>query len=359
VSEQHDSGGRPDLDRLLEDLRGEVERRRRAGSYPPGLEDELDHLGRILGRDPLPGYDRVRRQLEVVRRLPPLGVERIPPSSRIPGGALAHRVLARLTARQTTGVLQQVQQRFDALVDLLVAMIESAGGAETHVHADLVGLIDAMLDRLASYERAGGEGGPAGVELGRRVAALEVAEARRQAPPWPGPSPPLVSRAELEHHLGGRRPVLELRPPEGGGDPLAELAAAGDGSLGAVLARRVFESLAPRQVYELVLVAFDKLRPGGRLVVEGANPRSLAGLIEGSRGIPGRDQLVDPGYLRWLLDAVGFAETGVESDGIASSADPQRPSDQQRPTEQQSPADQRGPGERPEPRPVYVVWASR
>jgi hypothetical protein len=336
VSEQLDSGGGPDLDRLLEDLRGEVDRRRQSGGYPPGLEDELDHLGRILGRDPLPGYDGVRRQLEVVSRLPPLGVARIPVTSRIPGGAVLHRLVARLTARQTTGVLQQTQQRFDALVELLVALVESMGGAETHVHADLVGLIDAILDRLASYERAGADAGPATAELARRVAALEVAEARRQPPPWPVPSPPLTGQAELARHLDGRQPVLELHPAEGAGDPLGELAAAADGSLGAVLVPRVVEGLAPRQVYELVLVAFDKLRPGGRLVIEGANPRSLVGISEGSRGIPGRDQLVDPGYLRWLCEAVGFAETGEEDRGVDDPAD-----------------------HRPGPPPIYVVWASR
>lgn len=340
MSEQLDSEGRPDLDRLLEELRDEVDRRRKAGRYPPGVEDELDHLGRILGPDLLPGYDRVRRQLLAFRSLPPLSATSIPSTSRIPGGALVHRLLARLTARQTTGVLQHLQARADALDDLLVAMVESTGGAETHVHADLLGLIDAILERLAAYERAGAEGGPATADLARRVAGLELAEARRQAPPWPGPSVPLTDRAELERHLGGSRPLLEIGPGDGVGDPLAALAAASDGSLGGVLAPRVVEALAPRQVYDLALLGFDKLRPGGRLVIEGANPRSLDGLSKGSRGVPGREQLVDPGYLRWLLEAVGFAEAGVEGYG----ADAQRVT---------------GPADRQDPPPVYVIWARR
>ncbi|MBO0715259.1 MAG: hypothetical protein J2P59_10925, partial [Acidimicrobiales bacterium] len=87
MGEQLDSEGRPDLDRLLDDLRDEVERRRQAGDYPPGLEDELDHLGRLLGQDPLAGEERVRRQLLAFRSLPPVSLERVAPSSRIPGGA--------------------------------------------------------------------------------------------------------------------------------------------------------------------------------------------------------------------------------------------------------------------------------
>lgn len=340
MGEQLDSEGRPDLDRLLDDLRGEVDRRRQAGDYPPGLEDELDHVGRILGQDPLPGHDRVRRRLLAFRSLPPLSVERISPSSRIPGGALAHRLLARLTARQTTGVLQQLQARVDALDDLLVAMVESMGGAETHVHTDLLGLIDAILDRLATYEQAGAEGGPAAADLARRVAGLELAEARGQAPPWPGPTVALTDRAELERHLAGGEPVLEVGPWKEGADPLAALAAASDASLGGVLASGAVEALAPRQVYDLVLLAFDKLRPGARLVVEGANPRSLAGLRQGSRGIPGRDRLVDPDYLRWLVEAVGFGDHGVTGYGTDGRPAP-IPTDQQ------------------DPPPVYVVWACR
>jgi hypothetical protein len=341
VREPPDSDGPPDLDGLLHALRDEADRRRAAGSYPPGLEDELDHLGRILGGDPLPGYDRLRRRLEALCRLPPLDAGRIEASSRLPLGALVHRLVGRVVARQTRGILQQVQQRHDATVELLVALVESLGGADSHVHADLVGLLDAVLDRLASYEQAPAGAGPAAAELHRRVAALEAAEAQRQAPPWPGPPVPVTGRAELERHLGGGRPVLELRgdgPP--GADPLGALAAAGDASLGGVLAARLVEGLAPHQVYELVLVSFDKLRPGGRLVIEGANPRSLAGIAEGTAGIPGRDRLVDPGYLRWLCQAVGFSETGAAGYGANGQATLGDRDEQGAP-------------------PLYVVWAAR
>lgn len=337
MHEERDSPPSPDLERLLGELRAEVDRRRAAGDYPPGLEEELDHLGRLLGQEPQPGYDRVRLRLEAVSRLAPLSVDRIPSTSRIPGGATLHRLISRLTARQTRGVLQQVQERSDALVEVLVALVESTGRAESHVHADLVGLLDAILDRLADYERAPGEAGRAVVELERRVAALEAAEARRRPPPWPGPSVPLADRALLERHLGEGRPLMDL----GGGataaeGPLAALAVASDASLGGVLAPRVVEGLAPHQVYELVLLARDKLRPGGRLVVEGVNPRSLAGLTEGSRGVPGRDQLVDPEYLRWLCETVGFDETGVVACEAGAAL-----------------AQAGGPP------PVYLVWATR
>src|SRR3954454_8478659 len=57
VTEQNEPGGkgaaasedRPDVDSLVAQLRARVETRRRAGLYPPGLEDEMSaHFSRIL-----------------------------------------------------------------------------------------------------------------------------------------------------------------------------------------------------------------------------------------------------------------------------------------------------------------------
>ena len=146
---------RPDVDALVAQLKTKVEQRRQQGLYPPGLEDELDeHFRRIAAHRVIPDFSAVEQALaNMEAAAAALSADRISTTSGVPGGALVHRLLAKMQRRQTEGMLQQVQELAaatrEAMQAIVVAMQQPAG----HNHAELVGEIDAILDRMAAYEK--------------------------------------------------------------------------------------------------------------------------------------------------------------------------------------------------------------
>lgn len=159
----------PDMDEVIAQLQDRVERRRQAGEYPAGLEDDLDrHFKRILAHRATPDHGKLR---ERVRELGELSFERdaIAIDSGMPGGAALHGLIAKAVARQTEGILQQVRRLADATEAALQAVVASLEDPYGHVHADLVDQLDAVLDRLAAFEKAAG-GGSASEPLSPRLA---------------------------------------------------------------------------------------------------------------------------------------------------------------------------------------------
>ena len=156
VAEPGDLG--PDMDEVIAQLRERVERRRQAGEYPEGLEDDLDrHFKRILAHRATPEHGKLR---ERVREFGELSFERdaIATDSGVPGGAALHALVAKAVARQTEGILQQVRRLADATEAALQAVVASLEDPYGHVHADLVDQLDAVLDRLAAFEKETGGG---------------------------------------------------------------------------------------------------------------------------------------------------------------------------------------------------------
>ena len=90
-------------------LRARVEERRRAGEYPPGLEQELDaHFQRIVSLRG--GRSTFRERLDAVdETTDAFAADAIPLRSRVPGGSFLHRIVAKVVRRQTEGVIAQVQ----------------------------------------------------------------------------------------------------------------------------------------------------------------------------------------------------------------------------------------------------------
>lgn len=166
----------PDVDQLVETIRARVEERRASGFYPEGLEEDLSaHFQRIL--DFRAGYlAPLRHRLEAVRESMGFDPKRISTDSQVLGGEVIHRLAARLVARQTQGVLEQVHAFGVAVreaLDGIVQMLEDP----SRLQPDVVGQIDAILERLATYERTQG---PAAIrELTKRVEELEDKEAER------------------------------------------------------------------------------------------------------------------------------------------------------------------------------------
>lgn len=346
----------PDVDALIERLRANVAERRAKGHYPPGLEAELDdHFRRIVAHRADAPFDMtlLRKHLAGVASTSHFGRHRIAMSTDIPGGDRLHRAVGKVVSRQVDGILQQVQEfatEVRGLLEALVAVVEDPGN---HQHPGLVSQIDAVLDRLAAYERSPLDSEVAVRDLRARTEALEDAERRRQFQPtygnerfedkFRGPRDDVIERyrdlASLFRDCApvvdigcGRAEFLELLgqvPVEAWGveidpalvkagldagldvrlgDALSELAGASDDSLGGIALMQVIEHLTAQEVVDLVALAAAKVRRGGKVIIETVNPQSLyvyahAFYLDPTHGTP-----VHPAYLKFLFEEHGFHE---------------------------------------------------
>jgi 2-polyprenyl-3-methyl-5-hydroxy-6-metoxy-1,4-benzoquinol methylase len=345
------------LDDVLADIRERVKGRRRTGVYPPGLETDLEaHFQRVVVDRVAPERSVVAARYSRLATMPAFNPARIPTKSKMPGGGMVHRLIGRLVHRQTQGVLEQVQEFATDVRELFEAMVERGSEDTQHGHPDLSDRIDMVIERLGVYERAPASSQLGAGELERRIEELESAEARRHFRPW-------FSQERFEQSLRGTRedlldryrdlaallvdvgPVIDIgcgrgeflsllrdlgveasgveiddalvRQAQADGltveraDGLAWVAAAPDASLGGIVLIQVIEHLTPQEAAELVLLSIDKLRPGGRMVVETVNPMSLYVYAHSFYADPTHDHLVHPSYLRFLLEEAGFSDVNL------------------------------------------------
>jgi SAM-dependent methyltransferase len=95
-------------------------------------------------------------------------------------------------------------------------------------------------------------------------------------------------------------------------DLLTHLRGLADKSLGTVFAAQVAEHLPPPLLTELLSQAFRLLRPGGLLLLETVNPRSVVGFLEVYTRDLTHERPLHPDTLRFLASAVGFTDVRVE-----------------------------------------------
>jgi 2-polyprenyl-3-methyl-5-hydroxy-6-metoxy-1,4-benzoquinol methylase len=353
-----DGEPRPSTEKLLAQLRDRVEARRGRGEYPPGLEEDLEaHFQRIVSRGRAQDLELVRSSLHALEGRMAFNRARIPASSELPGGAVLHRSVGKLVGRQTEGVLDQVRLFAEAVRETFEALLDALEMPGTHVHADLIEQVDGALERLAAFERTPGDPRVAVAELERRVEHLEAREASRHFEPWYGndrfESEFRGSREELldryrslAAELVGCAPVLDVGCGRGEflellaevdvdargidsdpriveaakarglkvdhADGIEWLAGEVDRSLGGLVTIQVVEHLSAQQVADLVRLAADKLRPGGKAVVETVNPQSLYVFAHSFYLDPTHVHPVHPGYLAFLFREAGFSGVRIE-----------------------------------------------
>ena len=356
MAETEDAGS--DISELLATLRERVEQRRADGMYPPGLEKDLDaHFERIVAQRVEANIDEVVEALGKLEHSMNFAMERIPADSTMPGGEKLHRALAKAQARQIVGVLSQVSEFAAAVRETLDAMASALASSHSHVHGDLVGQMDAVLERVASYDRAPEEDAGVIADLRHRVEALEEAERARQFNPWftnarfedafRGSVDDLTDRYralaqtfgsnDLVIDIGcGRGEFLELLREEGiacigveldpalveeargkglnveHDDGLAFLRRCDDASLAGIVLIQVIEHLSQQGIVDLVALARDKLLPGGRVVCETVNPQSLYVFAHAFYVDPTHTRPVHPAYLSFLFSEAGFS--GIKID---------------------------------------------
>lgn len=95
-------------------------------------------------------------------------------------------------------------------------------------------------------------------------------------------------------------------------DLLPFLAARGPGSLGGVFAAQVAEHLPPHALLSLLRESHRVLRPGGLLLLETVNPRSVTGLLEVYNRDLTHERPLHPETLSFLAAAAGFSDVRVE-----------------------------------------------
>lgn len=105
-----------------------------------------------------------------------------------------------------------------------------------------------------------------------------------------------------------RRKGLEVSQ----GDLLALLGAQGATSLGGVFAAQVAEHLPPAALLSLLREAHRVLRPGGLLLLETVNPRSVVAFLEVYNRDLTHERPLHPDTLSFLAAAAGFGEVRVE-----------------------------------------------
>lgn len=366
---------RPQQNDLVEQLRERLEERRRSGLYPAGLESSLDAHARwmVATRVEVP-EDRRPRAREALERLEQARIamqrlelaNKVPSpaatSSSVPLGEHVHTTFARLQARQLDPVVghvhavaAQVQALAEATVHALASIIDVLDDPQAHQHADLLEQLDALFERLTE---TGGRSQPhTGSDVDSRLQRLEEAERRRSYDPFypstafedrfRGPQSGLVELyAPLADELVVQSPVLEIGCGQGSlldllaergvpasgveldrdlaagcrargldviaGDGLEVLARAPDGSLGAVVLLQVIEHLSPQRVCELVVLACQKLRPEGWLVMETPNPQSLYVFARAFYIDPTHHTPVHPAYLEFLVREAGFEGARIQ-----------------------------------------------
>jgi 2-polyprenyl-3-methyl-5-hydroxy-6-metoxy-1,4-benzoquinol methylase len=84
-----------------------------------------------------------------------------------------------------------------------------------------------------------------------------------------------------------------------------------DESLGGVIAIQVVEHLQPQYLNEMLGLAFDKVRPGGRIVLETINPACWVAFFESFIRDLTHVKPIHPDTLQYLLQASGFANVEI------------------------------------------------
>jgi len=283
-----------DLDAVLGQIRQRADERRRSGEYPPGLEHDLDvHFRHIVEHRPVRDLDSLHKAMADFEAGLTFDLGSIPTGSRMPGGDVLHRTVSKLISRQAGWLAQQLQDFAEAVRVVLWKMIETLE-SPTHVHAELTAELDAVLDRLAYYERAPADAAMLGSIL-RRLEALEAAQPRVALPVAPGlvaaqeGAPGVLSPELVAERLAGYEPSAVLSLPQAA----PELAKTEPGSLGGLALLGGLDGVSPEALADVFGGASASLRPGGIMVLDSPGP-------------------LHPAQLAFLCREAGFSDVTVE-----------------------------------------------
>jgi O-antigen chain-terminating methyltransferase len=347
------NGSDADLEKLVAELRDKVEARRSAGAYPDDLEESLDeHFTQLIGpraRLAPQVFDELESLLQELREYE-YSRARIAISSSMPGGALAHRVANRAFSRAIDGVLAQSQEQAAIVTRVLSLLGEISSSVATGAELALTQQLDDLQQRLAEHTRALNDLERRIGDVAARVPGAGVDtfyDETHFTERFRGAADDLRARyADLALRFEGCSPVLDIgfgrgelmellaeRGIEVTGieiDPHLVALARGRGlevargtavehlrtlepaSLGGLSMIQVIEHLSPQHVIDVVALAADKVRPGGKVIIETVNPESLFTYARSFWLDPDHVRPVHRGLLEFLFTEAGFKKLEVD-----------------------------------------------
>ena len=180
---------------VLARLRAKVAERSAAGEYPEDLPARMAaHFEALLGGRGASSVDlgRVSATLEEARSARQFALENVTLDSNIPGGSAAHKLIGRATARQSRGLLDQVQASADATQRALDALAAALGQLRDDLASEA-----RSLDEQTSRARLG----VSRLDTAVKTLGLELAGLR-------------VGQADLERSLEARKAADDTRRAE-------------------------------------------------------------------------------------------------------------------------------------------------
>lgn len=359
-----------DDDAAIRHLLDQIRRRTEREDEPRVSPSLLQHFSPPVDEASAAAGARAKRSIAELRTLH-AGLLGFPSASKIPGGALLHRVIGRTVRRDTS----QLAERIDLLVQQVADVVEVAVGS----------LIELDHDREAEFERirrADRERATSTTEhLQRSLATArselhtlrdlvaqntEFIRLQEFRPPFSnvdygdrfrGSRSDLLLRyhdvADCLVETGGeildlgcgRGELVELVMSKGGAargvelDPeLVEfcrsifldvtqqsaqdaLEAEADDSLGGVAMIQVVEHLTAQELVETIALAHRKLRGGGRLAIETVNATSPFVFTRSFYCDPTHTTPVHHEYLEFVLERAGFTSVDISFRSPVPDAD--------------------------------------
>ena len=142
-----------EIEQMMADIQDTIGRRRAAGEYPAGLEQELEaEFASILAlthRGEADRADALELLLQEAKRCAPEVSGLTPTSSRVPFLNILHKIMRRLIARQTKGLAAQQRAVNDQLIAMLEHLVADARGREDADSRMVAKLSKHVLDRVA------------------------------------------------------------------------------------------------------------------------------------------------------------------------------------------------------------------
>lgn len=142
-----------ELESILSDIQGTVARRRAAGEYPAGLEEQLERefeaLRQLTYRGDSDRIDSLQRLLDDAKsgNDDVSGLTRV--GSRVPFVSIFHRIVRRVVARQVRGLAAQQREVNGPVIEMLELLIDDARSREDADRRMVAQLSKHVLDRIA------------------------------------------------------------------------------------------------------------------------------------------------------------------------------------------------------------------
>jgi hypothetical protein len=137
---------------LLQQIQDQIEVRRAAGLYPPGLEQQLEREFAEIMSSTKRRYFASRDLQAQLGHLENAFIRlsgQISPRSRIPALSLVHRLVGKLTKRQVLGLTEQIRDVESIVIVVLKMLAEVAESQEEADSRVVRELSQHVLDRVA------------------------------------------------------------------------------------------------------------------------------------------------------------------------------------------------------------------